>query len=270
MNIKMNRRVALGTLAVASLVSSIGMAHADALDDIRKRGRILVAVDIGHPPYGMLNEKAEQTGLDIDTAKLLAKDLGVNLQVVPVSGASRVPFLLSRKADIVVSSFSITEDRKKVIDFSEPYGVIPVVVLGPKSANVTSTKDMDGQSVAVARGTTTDFELGRVAKEAGVDVRLVRYEDEATATTAVGTGQQDYLSASLATAQAVAKQNPRRDLAVKYEISAFPMAIGLRQNEPELKSWVDEWVVANLRNGKLNEIYKTYFNESLPKNMLER
>ena len=80
--------------AVALLLYTLPVAAADTLQTIRDRGRILVAIDISHPPYGMLDDKAQETGSDVETAKLLAKDLGVKLEIVPVSGANRVPFLL--------------------------------------------------------------------------------------------------------------------------------------------------------------------------------
>src|SRR3546814_7194608 len=89
----------------------------------------------------MVDGDAKQTGCDIDSAKLLAKDLGVKLEVVPVTGPTRVQFLRTNKVDVIMASFSITDERKKVIDFSEPYGVVPVVVGGPKAVKVESPKD---------------------------------------------------------------------------------------------------------------------------------
>ncbi|WP_062226405.1 transporter substrate-binding domain-containing protein [Aureimonas frigidaquae] len=253
--------VTLGGLAAA--------AKADTLADIKSRGRIVVAVDLGHPPYGMLDGTAQQTGSDIETAKLLADDMGVALEVVAVSGANRVPFLISNRVDVVIASFSITEERKKVIDYSRPYGVIPVVVAGPASETITDASGLAGQQVAVARGTTADIELTRAIKESGVDAEVVRYEDEATATTAVATGQQTLFAAALSTAQALAAQNPGLDMEVKLNLAAYPMAIGLRKNDEALKTYLDEWVGTNLHNGKLNGIYEKYFGQSLPAEMLD-
>lgn len=268
---KTSRRRVLGAGALALALGLVGFgpqAQANTLDEIKARGTVRIAVDIAHPPYGMLDDKAQQTGLDIDTAKALAKDMGVNLEIVQVSGANRVPFLLSSKADLVIASFSITEERKKVISFSRPYGVIPVVILGPKDAAVADFKALDDQAISVARGTTSDIELAKAAKETGGTARIVRYEDEATATTAIQTGQQDYLAGALSTAQTVIKQNPQRNLDIKLELAAYPMAVGLRQNEPELEAWVNDWVSTNLHNGVLNGFYQHYFGQPLPKEML--
>lgn len=266
----MMKKLLAGALAFGVTFGALAAsANADTLADIKSRGRVVVAVDLGHPPYGMLDGTAQQTGSDIETAKLLAEDLGVALEVVAVSGANRVPFLISNRVDVVIASFSITEERKKVIDYSRPYGVIPVVIAAPASMEISDAAGLAGQSIAVARGTTADIEVTRTVKEAGSDANIVRYEDEATATTAVATGQQELFAAALSTAQALAQQNPGLDMEVKLEMAAYPMAIGLRKNDDALKAYLDEWVGTNLHNGKLNAIYEKYFGQSLPADMLD-
>lgn len=258
----------LGALALAlGLAAGLAPAAAETPAGIKQRGKLIVAIDVSHPPYGMLDAQAKETGSDVETAKLLAQDMGVVLEVLPVSGANRVPTLLANKADLVIASFSITPERKKVVDYSIPYGVIPVVVSAPKSMAIKTPADLAGKSIAVARGTTADIELTRTVKEAKVAASIVRYEDEATANTALATGQQDVLAAALSTANAVAEQNPGKAMEVKLEMAAYPMAVGLRKTDPELKAYVDGWVKANLANGKLNDIYKKYFGQALPQNL---
>ncbi|MFG1351565.1 transporter substrate-binding domain-containing protein [Xanthobacter autotrophicus] len=264
----MLRTPIIGAMALAlGLAAALAPAAAETPAGIKQRGKLIVAIDVSHPPYGMLDDKAKETGSDVETAKLLAKDLGVALEVVPVSGANRVPSLLANKVDVVIASFSITPERKKVVDYSVPYGVIPVVVSAPKATAIKSPADLAGKSIAVARGTTADIELSRTIKEAKVAATIVRYEDEATAVTALATGQQDLIAAALSTANTVAEQNPGKTLEVKLEMAAYPMAVGLRKTDPELKAYVDAWVKANLANGELNTIYKKYFGQSLPEHI---
>jgi polar amino acid transport system substrate-binding protein len=262
--LKINKKAALAALALSMCFGNSWAGAAEIPPAIKSRGKVLIAIDVSHPPYGMLDAQAKETGSDVETARLLAEDMGIPAEIVPVSGANRVPFLLSRKVDMVIASFSITADRKKVIAYSEPYGVIPVVISAPKSAVVKTAADLAGKSIAVARGTTADIELTRTVKESGVSASIVRYEDEATANTAVATGQQNLLAAALSTANAVADQNPALNLEVKINMAAYPMAVGIRKDDAALKSWVDAWVEANLKNGKLNSIYKKYFHQDLP------
>lgn len=263
----LNRRL-LTAVAALCLAGVSVAASADTLDTIKQRKKVLIAVDIGAPPYGFLDTSAKQAGSDVEAARLLAKDLGVELEIVPVTGPNRVPFLLTRKADLVMASFSITDERKKVIDFSDPYGVVPTVIAGPKGTVLKGFADLAGKNVAVTRGTTSDQELSRGAKEIS-GLSIVRYEDDATTNTAMATGQQDYLAAAPSVIPAVKKANPARDIEIKFVMKSYPYGVGLRKDDVALKGWVDTWVKTNLKNGVFNEIYKRHFGLSLPEEMLK-
>jgi polar amino acid transport system substrate-binding protein len=259
--------VLFGSVLSLCLMAFSSLAAADTLDTIRQRKKIIIAVDIGTPPFGMIDAQARQSGSDIESAQLLAKDLGVELEVVPVTGANRIPFLMTRKVDVVMSSFVITEERKKVIDFSNPYGVLKIGIAGPAKPKVTSFAELSGKTVAATRGTTADQELVRGVKDIP-GVNIVRFEDDATTSTAVATGQQDYFAAPITAIPGIKRSNPNRDIELKFVMMAQPYGIGLRKNEPQLKAYLDGWVQTNLKNGKLDGIYKKYFGASLPAEML--
>ena len=107
-------------LLLGAAALGTGMAHADQLDTIMAAKKIRVAIDMAVPPYSMKDDKLKLIGNDVETAELLAKDLGLELEFVPTVLSNRVPFLQTGKADIVVSVFAITPERAKVIDFSVP------------------------------------------------------------------------------------------------------------------------------------------------------
>ena len=107
------RLIAGAAFALLSLGLS---AHADTLEDIKKAGKIRVAIDLAIPPFGMTDDKMQPTGSDVETGRLLAKDLGVEFELVPTTGASRIPSLQSGKADVVISTLSVTPERAKVIE----------------------------------------------------------------------------------------------------------------------------------------------------------
>src|SRR3546814_3481283 len=113
--------------------------------------------------------------------------------------------------EVIMASFSITDERKKVIDFSEPYGVVAVVVGGPKAVKVESPKDLAGKAIAVTRGTTSDQVITKSTKDVA-DVTIVRYQDDATTNTAVLTGQQKYIVAASSVLPEILKSNPNSDV----------------------------------------------------------
>ena len=233
------------TAVAVALVAMIGMNHtanADALDDIRKSGKIRIAVDLGVPPYGMTDDKMQPAGTDIETAKALAKDWGLQFEHVPTTGASRIPALQTGKADLVISSLSVTAERAKVIDFSLAYAVLRTVIAAPKSVQgLKSMADLDGKTVGTVRGTTHDTQL---TKEGPKGMKLVRYEDDATEGQAFLSGQVDIFSTAEMLVGQLDKKNPARQVEVKFVLDNFKLAIGVKKDETRLLEEVNKWIAA--------------------------
>jgi polar amino acid transport system substrate-binding protein len=256
-------RSVLSGIAVAA-IAVIGLAqaaNADALDDIKKSGKIRIAVDLGVPPYGMTDDKMQATGSDIETAKLLAADWGLQFEHVPTTGAARIPSLQTGKADLVISTLSITPERAKVIDFSKGYAVLRTVIAAPKNVTLKSMADLDGKTVGTVRGTTHDTQL---TKEGPKGMKLVRYEDDATEAQAFLSGQVDIFSTAELLVAPIDKKNPARNVEVKFVLDTFKLAIGVKKDETRLLQEVDKWIATNLKNGKLDAIYKKYHGNGLP------
>ncbi len=144
---------------LATLAAGVAPAAADALADIMAAKKIRVATDMAIPPSGMLDPNLQPTGSDVETAKLLAADWGLELEFVQTTGATRIPNLQTNKADIVISTLSVTPQRAEVIDFSKPYAALQSVVGAPKTAAIAGWDDVRGQAITVTRGTTQDTEL---------------------------------------------------------------------------------------------------------------
>jgi polar amino acid transport system substrate-binding protein len=257
--IKVTGLIAAAMISVFALLIAQN-ANADALDDIKAAKKIRIAIDLGLPPYGMTDDKMQPTGSDVETARLLAKDLGVEFELVPTTGATRIPALQTGKADLVISTLSVTPERAKVIDFSVPYAPLRTVVAGVKSINIKSLADLDGKTIGTTRGTTHDTYLSQNVKNA----KIVRYEDDATTAQAFVSGQVDLFTTAELLLAPIAQKNPGRQLELKFVLETFKLAIGVKQGETRLLQTVSDWVKTNLKNGKLNEIYKKYHGNDLP------
>ncbi len=256
-------RIAIGVLA---LVGAAHVASADGLDDIHKAKKIRIAIDLGVAPYGMTDDKMQPAGSDVDTARALAKDLGLEFEHVSTTGASRIPSLQTGKADLVISTLSVTPERAKVIDFSVPYAALRTVIAGSKSAGeLKSMADLDGKRVGTVRGTTHDALL---TKEGPKGMKLVRYEDDATEAQAFLTGQVDLFSTAELLVGRLDKKNPARQIEVKFGLATANLAIGVKKDEKRLLAEVNKWVTAKLKDGTLNAIYKKQFNTDLPASIL--
>ena len=220
-----------GLLLAGSTLGLSVAAHADQLDTITAAKKIRVAIDLGVPPYGMKDDKLNSTGSDVETAQLLAKDLGLELEIVPTTGANRIPFLQTDKADIVISSLSITPEREKVVDFSIPYAGIAAVVGAPKSMDIKSAADLSGKKVIATRGTTNDQEVTKILPK---DATIVRFDDDATSITAIVSGQGDIFATAPSLLKSINDKSPSKQMETKFVMKVNMLAVGLRKGEDKL------------------------------------
>jgi polar amino acid transport system substrate-binding protein len=239
-------------------------AQADMLDDIMKAKKIRIATDLAIPPSGMIDANMKPTGSDVETAQLLAKDWGLELEFVQTTGATRIPNVQTGKADIIISTLSVTPERAKVIDFTKPYAALKSSVGCLKSVDVKNWEDLKGKTIAVSRGTTQDTALSKMKDR---DLQIARYDDDATMVTAAVSGQADCVATSDTIINQIGVKNPERPFEPKILIQNFDLAIGVRKGETALVEKLNAWIQTNLKNGKLNEIYKKFHGSELPAEM---
>jgi len=256
--------ISLIAMATGLTVFATGAAQADALDNIMKSGTIRVSTDLAIPPSGMMDSSMKPTGSDVETAQLLAKDWGLKLEFIQTVGATRIPNLLTNKADIVISTLSVTPKRAEVIDFSKPYATLSSDIGCLKSLNISDWKDLKGMQVGVTQGTTQDTML---TEKKDKNFTLARYKDDATTITAAVSGQVDCIATSTTIIDQIGKSNPNRPFEPKVNITHFNLAIGVKKGEPQLMKKINTWIDANIANGKLNAIYKKFHGHDLPPDM---
>ena len=251
--------------AAAILSATVIGAQADQYEDIMASGKLRVSTDFAVPPFGMLDADLKPTGLDVESAKLLAADWGLELEWVKTTGASRIPNLLSNKADVVMSSLSITPDRAEVIDFSKPYGVINSVIGGKADDKISSWEDLKGRNVAVARGTINDTDITAVADKYGFTI--TRYEDDATLITAILSGQNDLIAHATQTLKRINEKDPSLHFEPKVVTRSSGIGVGVHKGNPVLVEKLNEWVDANMKNGKLDALSIEFTGVPLPATM---
>ncbi|PAS93878.1 MAG: amino acid ABC transporter substrate-binding protein, partial [Candidatus Dactylopiibacterium carminicum] len=93
----------------------------DALSGVLKSKTLKIGIPTDYPPYGFAGLDMKPQGLDIDMANLVAEKLGVKAELIPVVSANRIPYLQTKKVDVIISTLGKNEERAKVIDFSHAY-----------------------------------------------------------------------------------------------------------------------------------------------------
>ncbi|HSE79360.1 MAG TPA: transporter substrate-binding domain-containing protein [Alphaproteobacteria bacterium] len=248
------KRIAAALLAVSALVLGHVEAKADAFADIVKKGVVRIAVPLDVPPFGSLNQERKPEGFDIDLAEMVAKALGVKLELQQVTGANRIPFLITDKVDIVISVMGLTPERAKQIMFTAPYADTHLAVYGPKSANVKSAAEIGNLKVVAAKGTTQDLGLAAMNPRANI----MRTEDDATAATAYITGQADLFATNSLIVPDLMKRAPNKEFDLKFVIRRSPAHMGVRMGEVGLLQWLNSFIFFNTMNGELDRLHQKW------------
>ncbi|SBS34941.1 ABC transporter glutamine-binding protein GlnH precursor [Marinomonas aquimarina] len=247
-------------LATACLGTAVS-AMADVLTDIKARDEIRIAVPQDFPPFGSVGADLKPQGIDVDMANYIAEQMGVELTIVPVTSANRIPYLQTNKVDLVISSLGKNPEREKAIDFSTSYAPFFLGVFGEQSIAVGALQDLSGQTVGVTRGSVEDLEL---EKSAPSDVTIQRFEDNNTTLTAYLSGQVNLIATGNLVATEISKRRPARAPEAKFMLKDSPCYIGMAKGEAALQAEVNAIVAKALAEGKLNEISLKWLKAPLP------
>jgi polar amino acid transport system substrate-binding protein len=249
--------IAVAGIAFAALAVP---AVADQLQDILSAGKIRVGVIQDVAPFGYLDANQKPAGLDIDVANMIAKDLGVEAELVPMTAQNRIPYLVTKKVDILVALLSLTPERAKQIMFTAPYAATSIGIFGPADAKLASVDELGSRSIGVTRGTTEDTALTATAPKANI----VRFEDNATATTAYESGQVDLYATADILAYAINTGDAARKLETKVSFGADLAFMGVRAGEFGMLQWLDSFRYVHKQNGDLGKLSKKWLNMTLP------
>jgi polar amino acid transport system substrate-binding protein len=253
------KRCIVGLLAVLAFSAWGTAAKADAFEDIVKKGVVRIATPLDVPPFGSQNEKREPEGFDIELAGMVAKALGVKLEMQQVTGANRIPFLLTNKVDVVISVMGLTPERAKQIMFTAPYADTQLAVFGPKSADVTSADKIGKLKVAAAKGTTQELALSAMAPKA----TIMRTEDDATAAAAYVSGQAELFATNSLIIPDLQKRNPSKEFDLKFTIRRSPAHMGVRMGEHNLLQWLNSFIFFNMMNGEIDRLHQKWLGMKL-------
>lgn len=254
------RRLVVTTVLASLAVLASGASQAQsALSDIQKSRVIKIAIPTDFPPYGFVGVNLQPQGLDIDMANYIGAKLGVKVELVPVTSANRIPYLQTKKADLVISTLGKNAERSKVIDFTSAYSPFFQAIYGPKSLGVANVGDLKGKSIAVTRGAIEDQELTKVAP-AGTDIK--RFEDNNATISAFVSGQTQLVATGASVAGNMIQKNPQLNAEYKLLLKDSPNFIGVAKGEDALRTAVNGIIAAAKKSGDIDNMAKKWLGRT--------
>jgi ABC-type amino acid transport substrate-binding protein len=233
---------------------------------IQTKGKLRVGTREDNVPFGVKNPATGKfEGFDVDIARELAKsifgdesDIDKFIEYLPVASATRIPTLNENKVDFVIATFTINEDRKKQIDFSDVYFNTGQRILVKKdNTTIKDVKDLNGKRVCSAKGSTSEKNITTEAPQATLELQ----DTYAPCLILLQQGRVDAVSTDETILFGLVKQDPNTKIVGSY-FSTEPYGIGVKKNvNNDRNGFVDHInraLVAMIQDGRWARIYKTH------------
>ena len=209
---------------------------ARTLDEIKESGKVTIGVFSDKKPFGYVDENGEYQGYDVYYGNRIAKDLGVEVEYVPVEAASRVEYLKSAKVDIILANFTVTDERAEQVDFAAPYMKVALGVVSPDSASITEPEQLNGKTLIVSKGTTAETYFG----ENYPDVKLLKFDQYSEAYNALLDGRGDALSTDNTEVLAWALENDGYSVGIESLGNIDTIAAAVQKGNTDLLNFLND------------------------------
>lgn len=247
---------AVATTPAASNIPTSG----GFLDTIKQRGKLIVGVKYDQPGFGLndpISKKLE--GFEVDMAREFARVLlgsASKVEFIEAVSANRIPFLQEDKVDLVIATFTINDQRRQQIDFSEPYYVAQQKLLVKKGSPVKSLADLAGKNVATVQGSTSEQTLTQKAPQA----KALLFGKYSEAFVALENGQADAVTTDdvILSGLKLAAAIPANYEIVGEGFTNEPYGIGIKKGRPELLNFIDGTLSAVKADGRWKTLYDKY------------
>ncbi len=228
------RRAALAALLACALAGCGGKSPENGKSALR------VGMDLSYPPFEMQDAGGKPDGVGVRIAEALAADLGRPLQIVPMDFSGLILALKTGNVDLVLSSMTATDERRKSIDFSDPYAFTGLALLVRKDGGVQSIEDLKKPGVTIAAKAATTGET--YAIEHLPQAKRVVFEDQNACVLEVAQGRADAFIYDQLSIYKYAEANPDTTRGLLKPIVEESWAIGIAKGNDELKGRVNEFI----------------------------
>ena len=237
--------------------SDDSQSKARTVEEIKQSGKIVIGVFSDKKPFGYVDSNGDYQGYDVYFGNRIAKDLGVEVEYVPVEAASRVEYLVSNKVDIILANFTVTEERKEKVDFTLPYMKVALGVVSPDKALITDVEDLKGKTLIVCKGTTAETFF----TENYPEVNLLKFDQYTEAYNALLDGRGDALSTDNTEVLAWAIENEGFSVGIESLGNIDTIAAAVQKGNQDLLDWLNNEIV---ELGKENFFHADYEETLVP------
>ncbi|WP_051271521.1 transporter substrate-binding domain-containing protein [Shimazuella kribbensis] len=254
---KRRKLLGLTLLAMLSLfiLSACG-AKTDTLEQIKSKKVINIAIEGAYPPYNFMDSKNKLAGFDPEISQEIGKRLGVKVNLVQTPWDSMIPGLIANKYDIIVSDMAITEERKKKVDFSNPYFVTGNQLFVMNDSSLTP-EQMKGKAIGVTLSTTA----ADMATQAGADIKL--YKNDFLAFSDMINGRLEGVATDRGVGAQIIKTKKYNAKGVGKLLNTEQAGITIRKGDDKLKAEINRIIDEIMKDGTYAKISQKWFGTDI-------
>lgn len=226
-------------------------------------GKLVIGTEASYPPFEMQKEDGSYTGYDIELIKLVAEKLGLELVVYNTSFDGILDGI-GTNYDCAISAITILPEREETVSFTTPYitNYQAVVVKKGTEVDIKEFADLNGSTISLQKGTTSDDLIGELNDNGTITVTIVANESVTTCFESLKNGEVDYVVTDSTVAVDYVAQNPD-DYAIAFTDSTEPeeFAIACAKADTALRDKINEALAEIKDEGTLDELYAEWFGK---------
>ncbi len=263
------KKIMLAVLMAATVFTAAGCkksnkkANGDAVSALKERGVFVLGLDDSFPPLGFRSENNEVVGYDIDLAKEVAKRLGVDFRAQPIDWDAKEMELETGKIDCIWNGFTITEERKNALSFTEAYLNNDQVLVVRADSGIKSLADMKGKIVGIQSGSSAQEAVDDNADFAKSIAKTIMFKDNITALNDLDIGGVDGVVMDSVVANYSIAQTKKPFNVINESLANEGYGIGFRKNEPELRDAVWTILKEMQKDGTVAAISQKWFGRDI-------
>jgi len=252
-------------VALTAILLSLGTtAQADTLDDVIDRGTLRCGVVLDFPPIGYRDANNQPAGFDVDYCKDLAAALEVDLEILELTWAERLPVIVTGRADVVFGATSDTLERARTVGFSIPYAIYYAQGVVGKDAGINSFEDIRGKRVAAAVGTVPEQEWLKIAAEWGEENLYQGYQSENEVFLAVAQGKADIGITTNTAVKPITEQYDNIVAGPRMPWTTDYTSVVAKRTDVSWLNYINLFVTQQVRNGRYQELWGHYVGGEAP------
>lgn len=221
---------------------------------------LVVGTSPDFPPFEYIDEKGNIVGFDIDVMRILAKKIGYdNIKIVSMDFDSLIPALKQGKIDVIAAGMTITEERKKEVDFTIPYWNADQAILVKKDSTFQpqSLKDLEGKTVGVQTGTTAEYYIEDYINKTKAKINVKSYSSYVLAVQDLVNGRVDAVIVDTPVAKMFEKLYSVKVSAIIHTGEQYGFAV--RKGNKELLDKLNAALEELMKSPQWNDLIKKYF-----------